>query len=116
MMEDLNGHPLWLIDYSVMDIGTIVPQSLWSTGNTTDLGQHYAEASLQLPIFFTQGNGDLGLSLDDAANGRYQTLRDAHTQAPLGGGHTTNIRILVCSRWPRSYCCMGFVLTVLGAR
>ena len=115
-MEDLNGHPLWLIDYSVTDSGTVVPQSLWSTGNTTDLGQHYTEASLQLPIFFTQENGEVGLSLDDAANGRYQTLRDAQTQAPLGGGHTTNIRILVCSRWPRSYYCVVFVLTVLCAR
>ena len=79
-----------------MDIGTVVRQSLWSPRNVTDFRQHVTEAPLQLPIFFTQENGALGLSLDDAAHGRYQTLHDARMPAPLGGKHTTYIRILVC--------------------
>ena len=83
-----------------MNIGTVVPQSLWSPRNVTDFRQYVAEAPLLLPIFFTQENGDLGLSLDDAAHGRCQTLRDARMQAHLGGKHTTCVRILVCSRWP----------------
>ena len=98
VMQDLSGHPLWPIDYSVMDVGTVVPQSLWSPRNTTSLRQYDAGASLQLPIFFTQEDGKLGLSLDDAAKGNCQNLRDARMQAPLGGKYTTTIRILVCTR------------------
>jgi hypothetical protein len=99
LMHDLHGNPLWLIDYSVMDIGTVIPQTLWSPArNTTGLRQHVAEASLQLPIFFTQEDGRLGLPLGDAAGGNCESLRDAQMQAPLGGGYTTTIRILVCTR------------------
>ena len=98
VMQDLNGHPLWPIDYSVMDIGTVVPQSRWSPRNTASIRQYVAEAPLQLPIFFTQENGKLGLSLDDAAKGNWANLRDARMQAPLGGKYTTYIRILVCIR------------------
>jgi hypothetical protein len=97
LTQDLNGHPLWLIDYGVMDFGTVVPQTLWSPGNTTGLRQ-YVVASLQLPIFFIQEDGSLGLSLGDAAGGNCDSLRDAQRQALLGGGHTTTIRILVCTR------------------
>ena len=96
-MQDINGHPLWLIDYSIVDIGTVVPQTLWSPRNTTGLRQYVAEASLQLPIFFTQEDGRLGLSLDDAAGGNCESLCDAQMQALLGGGYTTTIRILVCT-------------------
>jgi len=100
-MQATSGYLLWLLDYSVMSIGTVVPQSLWSPRNVTDFRQYVTEAPLQLPIFFTQENGFLGLSLDDAFHGRCQTLRDARMQAHLGGKYTTYIRILVCSRWPR---------------
>jgi len=101
-MQVTGGYQLWLLDHSVMTAGTVVPQSLWSPRNVTDRRQYVDEASLQLPIFFTQENGVLGLSLDDATHGRCQTLRDARMQAHLGGKHTTFIRILVCSRWPHN--------------
>jgi len=96
LMQDPSGYLLWLLDYNVIRIGTVVPQSLWSPRNMTDLRQYVAEAQLQLPIFFTQENGALGLSVTDAANGRCQTLRDARIQAHLGGKYTTYIRVL----WP----------------
>jgi hypothetical protein len=80
-----------------MDIGTVVPQLLWSPKNVNDLRQYVALAPLELPIFFTHEDGALGVSLNDAAKGRCHTLRDAHVQAHLGGKYTTYIRILVCT-------------------
>jgi hypothetical protein len=97
LTQDPNGYPLWLLDHRVMSIGTVVPQLLWSPKNVNDLRQYVADAPLELPIFFTHGDGVLGVSLNDAAKGRCHTLRDAHVQAHLGGKHTTYIRILVCT-------------------
>jgi hypothetical protein len=75
-----------------------VPQTLWTPHNKNDLKQHVEEADLQLPIFFIHENGDLGLSLEDAVNGRcHSALRDARTHAQLGGKTTTHIRISVGS-------------------
>ena len=99
-MQDHNGRPLWLIDYSVVPIGTVIPQARWSPGSVNDRRHYVAEAVLQMPIFFLQQDGTLGLSLDDATNGRCQTLRDARVQAHLGGRTTTHIRIGVCG-WRR---------------
>jgi hypothetical protein len=79
-----------------MRIGTVIPQARWSPENVNDHRHHVAEAILQMPIFFMQQNGTLGLSLDDAINGRCQTLRDSRVQAQLGGKVTTHIRIGVC--------------------
>ena len=109
-MQDPNGHTRWLIDHGVASIGTVVPQSLWSPRSNSDARQYVADAPLQLPIFFVQedSNGILGISLDDAANGRCQTLRDTRTQAHLGGKSTTHIRILVCIRQPRIVACDMF--------
>jgi hypothetical protein len=90
-----SGVPLWLLDYVIKDIGTVVPQTLWTPRNRNDFKVHVEEADLQLPIFFIHGNGDLGLSLEDAVNGHHGTLRDARTPAQLGGKTTTHIRISV---------------------
>ena len=95
LTQDQSGYPLWLLDHSVVRMGTVVPQSLWSPKNVNDQRQYVAEAPLELPIFFTHENGVLGLPLNDAAKGRCHTLCDARMQAPLGGKHTTYIRILV---------------------
>ncbi|KAH9034658.1 hypothetical protein EDB84DRAFT_56138 [Lactarius hengduanensis] len=88
--------PLWLLDYDIKDIGTVVPQTLWTPLHRADFRQHVEDADLQLPIFFIHGNGILGLSLEDAANGRCHNLRDANAHAQLGGKTTTHIRI----SWP----------------
>lgn len=108
-LQDHNGHPLWLLDYSVVRTGTVIPQARWAPENVNDYRQHVAEAILQMPIYFLQQDGVLGLSLDDAINGRCQTLRNPRAQAQLGGKSTTHIRIAVCSRWPTTfYLCVGF--------
>jgi len=95
-MQAQNGYPLWELDHSVVRMGTVVPQALWSPQNVNDFRQHVSDAALQMPIFFVNANGVLGLSLSDAANGRYQTLSNAREQAQLAGRVTTHIRIL----WP----------------
>jgi hypothetical protein len=100
LMQDRSGRPLWLLDYSIAETGTTVPQELWSPQNVNDFRQYVTEAELQMPIFFVQENGHLGLSLDDAMNGRCQTLRGARMQAHLGGKTTTHIRIKVCNCRP----------------
>lgn len=99
LMQDRSGRPLWLLDYSIAEMDTVVPQELWSPQNVVDYRQHVTQAELQMPIFFAQEHGHLGLSLDDAINGRCQTLRDGRMQAPLGGKATTHMRI----KWP-GYC------------
>ena len=99
-MQDRNGRPLWLLDYSIVRTGTVIPQVRWSPENINDHRYHVAEAILQMPIFFVRQNGSLGLSLDDAVNGRYHTLCDAGLQAQLGGKTTTHIRIGVRGCWP----------------
>jgi hypothetical protein len=105
-LQDPNGHPLWVLDYSIVRMGTVVPQARWFPENVNDYRQHVAQAALQMPIYFLQQNGVLGLSLDDAINGRCQTLRDSKMQAQLGGKATTHIRIGVCSLWHTSYLCV----------
>ena len=102
-LQDTDGHPLWLLDYSIVPTGTVIPQARWSPENVNDHRQYVAGAILQMPIYFIQQNGVLGLSLDDASKGRCQTLRNPRAQAQLGGKTTTHIRISVRSHWPTSY-------------
>jgi hypothetical protein len=96
-MKDNCGRSHWLLDYGIMPIGTVVPQQLWTPQHGNEFKQYVTDAELQMPVFFTQENGNLGLSLDDAARGRCHNLRDARTFAPLGGKTTTHIRINVCT-------------------
>ncbi|KAI0295955.1 hypothetical protein BC826DRAFT_256982 [Russula brevipes] len=95
-LQNDGGSPLWLLDYSVVPMGTVVPQALWFPHNVNDLRQYVTDATLQMPIFFVHEHGTLGLSLDDAINGRCHTLRDAQMHAQLGGRVSTHIRI----SWP----------------
>ena len=85
-------------------MGTVIPQARWSPDNATDYRNHVIEAVLQMPIFVMQKKKDiLGLSLADAINGRFQTLRDARMLAQLGGRTTMHICIAVRDRWPRVF-------------
>jgi hypothetical protein len=84
-------------------MGTVIPQARWSPDNATDYRNHVVEAVLQMPIFFMQKDGILGLSLADAINGRRQTLRDARMLEQLGKKTTTHICIAVCDRWHRVF-------------
>ena len=92
-----------------MDKGTVVPQALWAPHTTTDRRQHVEEAELQMPIFFEGVDGRLGISLEDAAQGRCHDLLNAQAFAPLGLKSTTYIRIMVSDifgavvNFPHSY-------------
>jgi hypothetical protein len=101
--QDRDGRPLWLLDYSIVRMGTIIPQARWFPDNVTDYTNDVAEAVSQMPIFFMQKNGTLGLSLDDAINGCCQNLRDARVLAQLGEKTTTHIRIAVRDCGPRVF-------------
>jgi hypothetical protein len=91
---DSSSYPL---DRAVVNRGTVVPQTMWSPDTVTDTILHVEEAVLQMPIFLEDidGPGRLGLSLEYAAAGRCDGLRNAQEFAPLGRKATTNIRILV---------------------
>ena len=89
------GQYRWVLDRSIVNMGTVVPQILWAPHTYTDKRNHVEEAELQLPIFFQCNNGQLGLSLEAAATGRCHNLIDAERFAPLGLKSTTHIRIVV---------------------
>jgi len=86
----IDNRPAWLLDYMVRDIGTVVPQSLWSPAATPTVPLH-------VPIFFVQRDQrTIGLPLSLAAAGDCSSLLDRHLPAPVGGHHTINIHIM----WP----------------
>ncbi|KAH9993742.1 hypothetical protein BJV74DRAFT_884337 [Russula compacta] len=99
-MQDSRGRPLWLLDYSVIRSGTVVPQALWSPHNVNDFRQYVSEAPLQMPIFFMQENGILGLSLNDAADGRCQTLRDGRYSSARGKIYHAYSHLGTQPSWP----------------
>jgi hypothetical protein len=91
--DELNG----VLDRSLVAMGTAVPQTMWSPSTAADRTQLIGEAELQMPIFFEDADGQLGISLELAAAGRCHTLNDAQKFAPLGPSQkpVTDIRI----RW-----------------
>jgi len=94
----IDNRPAWLLDYTVRDIGTVVPQrrQVWSSADISD-AQRYATVPLHMPIFFIQRDRrTIGLPLNLAAAGNCSSLLDARVTAPVGDRHTTTIRIM----WP----------------
>ncbi|KAH9046189.1 hypothetical protein EDB84DRAFT_1265376 [Lactarius hengduanensis] len=87
------GH--WLLDHSIVSNGTVVPQTMWSPAGT-GRRQNVEGAELQMPIFFENKDGGLGLSLEASIDRRCHVLRHAIHPAPLGQRTTTHIRIV----WP----------------
>ncbi|KAI0255941.1 hypothetical protein BJV78DRAFT_1107592, partial [Lactifluus subvellereus] len=75
---------------------SVIPQKIWSPPNQSDWRRYVEQATLRMPVFFVQNNGTIGLPLPRAAVGDTATLRHADRPAPLGGGHSTQIRIA----WP----------------
>jgi hypothetical protein len=88
-------HPLWLLDFIPPTHGSVVPQKIWSPPNQSDWRRYVEQATLRMPVFFVQNNGIIGLPLPRAAVGDTASLRRADQPAPLGGGHSTQIRIAV---------------------
>jgi hypothetical protein len=91
----IGNRPAWLLDYTLRDVGTVVPQTLWSPPTTAD-AQRYGTVPLNMPIFFIQRDRTtLGLPLNQAASGNCSALLNARHPAPVGNCHTTFIRIMV---------------------
>jgi hypothetical protein len=88
-----NQHPLWLLDFVPPPRFIVVTQQIWSPPNQSDWRRYIEQAHLRMPIFFVQNNGVIGLPLSRAAVGDTASLRMAEKTAPLGGGHSTQIRI-----------------------
>jgi hypothetical protein len=90
-----DGQPAWLLDYAIQDVGTVVPQHIWSAQNPSDV-KRYGNVPLNMPIFFVHKNRiNLGLPLLGAAAGNCTTLLSPGAAAPVGDGSTTCIRINV---------------------
>ena len=88
----INGRPL---DYTISQVGTVVPQRMWSSGIPSD-AQRFANASLNMPVFFVNNDhATLGLPLLKAVEGSCATLIGAGDTAPIGNGSTMYIRINV---------------------
>jgi hypothetical protein len=102
----INRRPAQLLDYTIRQVGTVVPQGIWPPGN--DNGNTAADtparstkaASLNMPIFFVgMDHVSLGLPLYVAiAKGDRAPLQGAGSPAPIGHGSTTYIRITVSNR------------------
>jgi len=91
-----NNVPLYLLDFLPVPMYHVVPQKIWTPPNQSDWRRYVEQAHLRMPVFFVQGNGAIGLPLPRAVVGDTASLRGADNPAPLGGGHSTQIRIA----WP----------------
>lgn len=92
---DPNNRPLWLLDIMPPPMYHVVPQQIWTPPNQSDWRRYVEQANLRMPVFFIQNDGTIGLPLARAITGD-RALRSADLPAPLGGGHSTQIRIA----WP----------------
>ncbi|SRR6266403_3385619 len=94
----INRRPAWLLDYTIRQVGTVVPQRIWwPPGNNTSDSSRSTTASLNMPIFFVaEDRVTLGLPLPVAiAEGDRAQLLGAGSPAPIGHGSTKYIRITV---------------------
>jgi hypothetical protein len=91
---DPNHRPLWLLDIIPPAMYQVVPQQIWSPPNQSDWRRYVEQANLRMPVFFIQNDGTIGLPLARAITGD-RALRGADMPAPLGGGHSTQIRVAV---------------------
>src|SRR5713101_2196094 len=95
----INGLPAYLLDYTIRQVGTVVPQGIWPPGNTSSASSSTRAPALNLnmPIFFVgMDRISLGLPLPLAiAEGDHVSLQGASSPAQIGHGSTTYIRITV---------------------
>jgi hypothetical protein len=92
----INRRPAYLLDYTIRQVGTVVPQGIWPPGNNTS-SPKAASLNLNMPIFFVgMDRISLGLPLPSAiAEGDRAPLQGASSPAQIGHGSTTYIRITV---------------------
>jgi hypothetical protein len=98
----INRRPAQLLDYTIRQVGTVVPQAIWPPGNTANTSDNTSARtakapSLNMPIFFVGTDRvSLGLPLRVAiAEGDRAPLHGAASPALIGQGSTTYIRITV---------------------
>ena len=92
----IDGQPAWLLDYAIRDVGTVVPQHIWSVHHPSDDQRHYKNVPLNMPIFFVHNDRvTLGLPLLRAAAGDCMTLLGVGAAPLVGDCSTTYIRINV---------------------
>lgn len=91
-----NPPDLWLLDYGIVNRGTVVPQTMWSPISLIDIRRHIETAELRMPVFFEDKDGRVGISLGECVDGQCRALLDPKGPAPLGQKTTTHIRIV----WP----------------
>jgi hypothetical protein len=108
----IDRQPAQLLDYTIRQVGTVVPQGIWppSNNNSNTLADTPARTAkavpLNMPIFFAgMDRVSLGLPLYVAiTEGDRVQLQSAGGPAPIGHGSTTYIRITVSifSKEPRA--------------
>jgi hypothetical protein len=91
-----NNQLLWVLDFIPSPMYRVVPQKIWAPPSS-DWHRFVEQAHLRMPIFFIKNNDAIGLPLPRATVGDTAGLRNADLPAPLGGGHSTQIRICVSS-------------------
>ena len=98
----INRQPAQLLDFTIRQVGTVIPQGIWPPGNngnnSADTLARSAKATLlNMPIFIVgMDRVSLGLPLYVAiAEGDRAQLLGAGNPAPIGHGSTTYIRITV---------------------
>jgi hypothetical protein len=96
---DFNGQRAWILDYHIRPCGSVVPQQIWFPQGQGDWRNYVEQARLQLPMFFVNVDGNLGVPVGNAAAGQ-MNLRGAGDPAPFGDKMTTKIRIGVCALAP----------------
>ena len=90
-----NNQRVWILDIIPQPMVHVVPQKMWTPPNQSDWRRYVEQASLRMPVFFIQNDSAIGLPLVRALSGQRALLRCGDTHAPLGGGHSTQIRIAV---------------------
>ena len=90
----INRRPAHLLDYTIRQVGTVIPQGIWPPGHSAKA------ASLNMPIFFVgMDRVSLGLPLPVAiAEGDRVPLQGASSPAQIGPGSTAYIRMTVSFR------------------
>ena len=93
----INRRPAYLLDYTIRQVGTVVPQGIWPPGNNSSSSAKAASQNLNMPIFFVgMDRISLGLPLPLAiAEGDRVQLQGATSPAQIGHGSTTYIRMTV---------------------
>jgi len=89
------GHPAWLLDYRIRPGGSVVPQQIWFPQGQGDWRRYVEQAPLQMPLFFNNTDGSLGVPLVNATAGQ-MALLGANQPVPFSDRSTAKIRI----GWP----------------